>query len=90
MESSQYYEHIQNKYHNEKTQKQLLGTIATIITSSFRIIDYDPNNEDILRAGADGNFIPHAGELHMKPIVIEPDIIIEEVLLYTLIQYLAL
>lgn len=43
MQQSQYYKLVEDKYKNEKIQRQILGTIATIITSSFRIIDfYDP------------------------------------------------
>ena len=41
MEQSQYFPLVQEKYKNEKIQKQILGTIATIITSSFTIIDFD-------------------------------------------------
>lgn len=40
MQSSQYYPLVQQKYKNEKIQKQILGTIATIITSTFHIIDF--------------------------------------------------
>lgn len=44
MEQSQYYPLVKDKYKNDKILKQILGTIATIITSSFKIIDYnDPN-----------------------------------------------
>lgn len=44
MMQSQYYPLVVDKYKNEKIQKQILGTIATIITSSFYIIDYnDPS-----------------------------------------------
>ena len=45
MEASQYYPYVVNKYKNKKIIQQILGTIATIITSSFSIIDY--NNKDI-------------------------------------------
>ena len=41
MQSSQYYQYVMDKYKNEKIMQQILGTIATIITSSFSIIDYD-------------------------------------------------
>lgn len=41
MQQSQYYQLIQDKYKNEKIQKQILGTVATIITSSFHIIDFE-------------------------------------------------
>lgn len=41
MQQSQYFPLVQEKYKNEKIQKQILGTIATIITSSFTIIDYN-------------------------------------------------
>ena len=40
MESSQYYPFVVDKYKNPKLLNQILGTIATIITSSFNIIDY--------------------------------------------------
>lgn len=67
MEQSQYYPLVVDKYKNDKIVKQILGTIATIITSSFNIIDFDDP------------------ELHGKPIVVEPDMIIEEALLYVLL-----
>ena len=41
MESSQYYPFVVDKYKNPKLLNQILGTIATIITSSFNIIDYN-------------------------------------------------
>lgn len=50
MESSQYYQFVVDKYKNEKILNQILGTVATIITSDFRIIDYrDPelNGQEI-------------------------------------------
>lgn len=40
MEASQYYPLVVEKYKNEKILNQILGTVATIITSDFRIIDY--------------------------------------------------
>lgn len=40
MEQSQYYPLVMDKYKNEKIMKHILGTIATIITSNFRVIDY--------------------------------------------------
>lgn len=67
MRQSQYYSLIMDKYKNEKIQKQILGTIATIITSTFHIIDFEDK------------------ELNGKVITIEPDIIIEEALLYVLL-----
>lgn len=43
MESSQYYPLVIQKFNNEKIKNQILGTIATIITSNFSMIDYrDP------------------------------------------------
>lgn len=43
MESSQYYPLVVKKYGNQKIIQQILGTIATIITSTFSVIDYqDP------------------------------------------------
>lgn len=44
MESSQYYPLVVEKYKNPKILAQILGTIATVITSSFSVIDYrDPS-----------------------------------------------
>lgn len=40
MEASQYYPLVVDKYKNPKIISQALGTIATIITSNFRIIDF--------------------------------------------------
>ena len=45
MEASQYYNLVVEKYENPKIIQQILGTIATIITSNFSIIDF--NNKDI-------------------------------------------
>ena len=43
MESSQYYPLVMEKFNNEKIKNQILGTIATIITSNFSMIDFrDP------------------------------------------------
>lgn len=84
MEASQYYPLIQEKYKNDKIQKQILTTIATIITSNFRIIDYNKNN-NTPAIGCNGNSILHAGELNGKPILLETDMIIEECLLYILL-----
>ncbi len=41
MQNSPYYKLVVDKYKNEKIINQILGTIATIITSNFNIIDYD-------------------------------------------------
>lgn len=44
IEASKYYPMVMDKYQNEKIIKQILSTIATIITSDFRIIDFhDPS-----------------------------------------------
>lgn len=40
------YQMVVDKYKNEKIIKQILSTIATIITSDFSIIDYDNKNID--------------------------------------------
>lgn len=40
MEASQYYPLVVEKFKNPKILNQILGTIATIITSSFSVIDY--------------------------------------------------
>ena len=40
MQQSQYYHLVEEKYKNEKILKQVLSTIATIITSTFHIIDF--------------------------------------------------
>ena len=40
MEASQYYDTVKDKYRNDKILQQILGTIATIITSTFNVIDY--------------------------------------------------
>ena len=84
MEASQYYQLTLDKYKNDKIQRQILGTIATIITSSFRIIDFDKNNTE-MRPGCNGEPIKYAGAMHGKPINVETDIIIEEALLYILL-----
>lgn len=41
MEASQYYPLVVDKYKNPKILQQILGTIATIITSTFNVIDYN-------------------------------------------------
>lgn len=45
LEASQYFSIINDKYRNEKIIKNILGTIATILSSKFIIIDY--NNPEI-------------------------------------------
>lgn len=84
MEVSPYYKLVQDKYKNEKMIKQALSTIATLITSSFRIIQYDENNYTP-REGCNGDIVLHAGELNGKVLNIEADMIIEECLLYILL-----
>ena len=41
MKASQYYKLVEDKYKNPKILSQILGTIATIITSNFSVIDYN-------------------------------------------------
>ena len=41
MQASQYYPLVVDKFKNPKLLQQILGTIATIITSSFSIIDFE-------------------------------------------------
>ena len=84
MEVSPYYKLVQDKYKNEKLVKQILSTIATIITSNFRIIDYDPYNSTP-SIGCNGDTILHAGKNNAKSINVEADMIIEECLLYVLL-----
>lgn len=45
IKSSPYYEMFWKRYQNEKAEKQLFSIIATIISSSFRMIDF--NNKEI-------------------------------------------
>ena len=45
---------------------------------------YDRFNNNA-RIGCNGGYVLHAGELNAKPIKIEPDILIEEALLYILL-----
>ena len=45
MEKSQYFPLVLEKYKNEKIQTQILGTIASMITSTFKVIDFnDPES----------------------------------------------
>lgn len=46
MQNSPYYQMVVDKYRNDKILKQIFGTMATIITSTFTIIDYDDPNLD--------------------------------------------
>ena len=42
--SSQYYPMLMDKYRSEKVMQQILSTFATVISSTFRVIDYnDPS-----------------------------------------------
>lgn len=84
MEVSPYYKLVQEKYKNDKIVKQILSTIATLITSSFRIIQYDENNY-LPSTGCNGDTVLHAGKLNGTPLNIEADMIIEECLLYILL-----
>lgn len=40
MEQSQYFDLVNKKFQNEKIKNLILGTVATIITSNFTIIDF--------------------------------------------------
>ena len=51
MQASQFYPLVVKKYENPKILDQILGTIATIITSSFSVIDYQ--NQEINGAPID-------------------------------------
>lgn len=84
MEVSPYYKLVQEKYKNDKIVKQILSTIATLITSSFRIIEYDDYNPNP-STGCNGDVILHAGKNNGMPLSIEADMIIEECLLYILL-----
>ena len=39
--SSQYYPMLMDKYRSEKVMQQILSTFATVISSTFRVIDYE-------------------------------------------------
>lgn len=52
LESSKYYDIIKDKYRNTKIELQILGIIATILSSEFSIIDYEDWD------GVDGKSIP--------------------------------
>ena len=41
LKSSQYYSLLQEKYKSDKVMQQILSTFATVISSTFRVIDYD-------------------------------------------------
>ena len=44
LKSSQFYPMLMDKYRSEKVMQQILSTFATVISSTFRVIDYnDPN-----------------------------------------------
>ena len=45
LKSSQYYPMLMDKYRSEKVMQQILSTFATVISSTFRIIDY--HNPDL-------------------------------------------
>lgn len=57
MEMSQNFPLIVQKYKNEKIYKQILGTIATIITSSFHIIDFNDTTLDNRLLNIDSDMI---------------------------------
>ena len=84
MEESQNYQAVVDKYKNDKITKMIFGTIATIVTSEFRVIDFDKTN-NTPRPSCSGDNILHAGPAHAKIINVETDIIIEECLLYILL-----
>lgn len=74
MESSQYYQLVVDKYKNPEILKQALGVIATIITSSFSVIDFQ--NSDINGTPIGLNI---AKEINFTKIIIE------EFLMYVLL-----
>ena len=45
LKSSQYYPLLMDKYRSEKVMQQILSTFATVISSNFRVIDY--NNPEL-------------------------------------------
>lgn len=57
MLASQQYELVENKYKNPKIMNQILGTIATIITSSFTALDYNDPNINGLDIAVESRFI---------------------------------
>ena len=68
IEQSEYYSALKRKYNgNEKIMKQIFSLIATTLSSSFKIIDYDEDNEK-------------AGKYNGKDVVMENDIIIDEMI----------
>ena len=68
IESSPYYQQIVDKYKNAKIEKYIMSLIATILTSDFRIIDYD--NPDI-----DGKKIANIPDIISEEIMMYVDMI---------------
>lgn len=46
LELSPLYQQIKEKYRNDKIEKQILGIIATIMSSDFEVIDFDDRELD--------------------------------------------
>ena len=84
MEISPNYQAVVDKYKNDKIIRMLFGTIATIVTSEFRVIDFDKNNKNP-GLSCNGDRILYTGPAHGKRINVETDIIIEESLLYIML-----
>lgn len=84
METSPNYKAVVDKYKNDKIIKMVFSTIATIVTSEFRVIDFNKNNE-VPGLSCNGDSILYTGPAHGKRIDVETDIIIEESLLYIML-----
>lgn len=70
--NSDYYTDLLNKYSgNEKIMKQIMSLIATTLSSTFKVIDYDEENHK-------------AGPLNGKEIIMDNDILIDEMLRFIL------
>jgi hypothetical protein len=59
MQQDPLYPLVVDKYKNEKILNQIFGTIATIITSSFRIIDFEDPSINGLSIDVESNIIIH-------------------------------
>ena len=62
LELSPLYEQIKEQYRNEKVMKHIYSLIATILSSDFRLIDYNDR-------GNDGGLIPIIPELVMEEVL---------------------
>ena len=64
MESISYFQKVSDRYRNDKIKKNILGMIATMISSDFSIIDYHNREIDGKRINSGPGIIMEEGLIY--------------------------